>query len=475
MPSGGQNRGYGQRRRPNSEHASHARNSKPNTHKSANNTNYRSTPRHKSSTSKARNSQSREVQQSTASSTKFLVIFLAFLIAIIFIVMAFKNIGPFKEQPLESEEETEIFGQTNCGFLGNRLTETLGSLNTFLNPTETYDNASQTYTLTKDNIASLSGQSRPYYFDLSINAESDAYSENESSTLSDEAILKLESASAYYVDNDISLGYFIVDVQSGHGIASNIDETIYGASSIKGPFCTFLCENLLPESIDEVSSSRKSLIEKTILYSDNDSYEELRSIYTGLGFDKWLSDCGVRQRISSDTYFPEYSTRESALMWLNIYNYITNENTTTSQWLSDTLSKTEVSFIRNGVCGESDVAGAADAKEILIEVNSAQSDTDEPLSESEMVSYVLEKEIEEFDIDNEGLNLPITFNENIEVKNKAGWIAGVDDNAICDSGIISICDHDYLITIMSSSRDTLSSEAACANLAHTLTEIATNL
>ena len=66
---------------------------------------------------------------------------------------------------------------------------------------------------------------------------------------------------------------------------------------------------------------------------------------------KLLAEAGVDTALVNDTYFPTYTARQSALMWLKIYEYLTTADTSAAQWLSDTFSKTEVSFLRNGALG----------------------------------------------------------------------------------------------------------------------------
>ena len=60
---------------------------------------------------------------------------------------------------------------------------------------------------------------------------------------------------------------------------------------------------------------------------------------------------------------------------------------------------------------------------------------------------------------------------NITVRNKAGWIDGQDDDAVCDSGIVTINGRDYLMVIMTNAPDSAAGEQAFAHLARTLLEI----
>ena len=64
---------------------------------------------------------------------------------------------------------------------------------------------------------------------------------------------------------------------------------------------------------------------------------------------------------------------------------------------------------------------------------------------------------------------------NIVVRNKAGWIDGEEDDAVCDSGIVTINDRDYLMVIMTSAPDSAAGEQAFAHLARTLFEVRSDL
>ncbi|MEE0704810.1 MAG: hypothetical protein UCH28_00340, partial [Adlercreutzia sp.] len=68
-----------------------------------------------------------------------------------------------------------------------------------------------------------------------------------------------------------------------------------------------------------------------------------------------------------------------------------------------------------------------------------------------------------------------SLGRSITVRNKAGWIAGEEDDAVCDSGIVTINGHDYLMVIMTSAADSAEGEQAFAHLARTLFEVRTDL
>lgn len=413
-------------------------------------------------------------------------------------LMAFFHLGPFTGTTSDNET-SGMLGQQDKGAVGNRLQASTASLVSLTHPAEDVLASVPSHEVTIADIKSLSGQTEPYAFNLAAPTTSDTASSEESAddtsyavTLSDTSQDLLANATAYYSENDSSAGYLLLDLQSGRGIAANLDERIYGASSIKGPFCTYVSEALFPNSEEDLKAPRKALVEKTILYSDNDSYQKLRRDYAGLGFDDWLTEAGVRTGLVTDTYYPEYSARESALLWLKTYNYLEGSGTSTAAWLSDLFEQTQVSFLRNGIVGTHSVGGAVDAtKKTSEETASSESTSTESASESVTASDSTEAQgdtelasetgdlVEIAITDADGaetlvetsLSLPFSTSGDVVVRNKAGWIAGVEDDAICDSGIVTANGRDYLVVIMTSARDTIAAEKACANLATTLMQI----
>ena len=213
-------------------------------------------------------------------------------------------------------------------------------------------------------------------------------------------------------------------MNTGKGIAYNLDSRVYGASSFKGPYAAYLCQHLgdddasYPSGSEAagsgVSSSIYSLIQPMILYSDNSAFSSLRNTYDSAGFAEWLNSCGVDSEIMHDTHFPRYSARESALLWLHTYQYL-KTNTPTAQNLTSLYEQTNVSFIRSGV------------------------------SDDEEVEAVL---------------------------NKAGWCSGRERfTGLCDAGLIKCSDGTtYLMSTMTNSPDGGLCTVRLANLASTLFE-----
>lgn len=249
--------------------------------------------------------------------------------------------------------------------------------------------------------------------------------EGEDSTpLSEEQQESLAAATQNIEGSSYTVGFTLINLNTGKGIAYNLDSRVYGASSFKGPYAAFLCQHLgdndasYPSDSEAagsgVSSSIYSLMQPMILYSDNSAFNSLRNTYDSAGFAEWLNSCGVDSEIIHDTHFPRYSTRESALLWLHTYQYL-KTNTPTAQNLASLYEQTNVSFIRSGVSDDAEVEA---------------------------------------------------------VLNKAGWCAGRERfTGLCDAGLIKCTDGTtYLMSTMTNSPDGGLYTVRLANLASTLFE-----
>ena len=242
--------------------------------------------------------------------------------------------------------------------------------------------------------------------------------------LSEEQQESLAAATQNIEDGGYTVGFTLINLNTGKGIAYNLDSRVYGASSFKGPYAAYLCQHLgdndasYPSGSEAagsgVSSSIYSLMQPMILYSDNSAFNSLRNTYDSVGFAEWLNSCGVDSEIMHDTHFPRYSARESALLWLRTYQYL-KTNTPTAQNLASLYEQTNVSFIRSGVSGDNKVEA---------------------------------------------------------VLNKAGWCSGSERfTGLCDAGLIKCTDGTtYLMSTMTNSPDGGLYTVRLANLASTLFE-----
>lgn len=405
---------------------------------------------------------------------------IAIALAVIF-AMALFHIGPFASAAAkDGSKHVGVASANAVGGNASYFAQNVATQVSLARPVEPELAQLPAYTPTRDDLTNLAGQKAPFAFALG-NATNDAGEQPAAPVLSDRSLVSLNNALSYYDNNGYEASYLIMDLGTGRGIAGNVDVPIYGASSFKGPYCAYVVNKEFPNDIDRASSSRLTQVENTIVWSDNASYGKLRRTYGNDGMEAWLAEAGVDTALVNDTYFPTYTARQSALMWLKIYEYLTTADTSAASWLSDTFGKTEVSFLRNGALGTTS-AGHTD---YLPEEGSGGeegveddgSDDTEGAEEgasadsSEGDGVVLAEDAEGGQTLVEADKTVASIGTNITVRNKAGWIDGQDDDAVCDSGIVTINGRDYLMVIMTNAPDSAAGEQAFVHLARTLLEI----
>lgn len=407
---------------------------------------------------------------------------IALVIAVIF-AMALFHIGPFASAA--AKDGSKHVGVASANAVGSNtsyIAQNVATQVSLARPVEPELAQLPTYAPTRDDLTNLAGQKAPFAFALN-NAEGE--NAPAAPVLSDRSLVSLNNALSYYDNNGYEASYLIMDIGTGRGIAGNLDTPIYGASSFKGPYCAYVVNKEFPNDIDRASSTRLTQVENTIVWSDNSSYGKLRRTYGTDGMEEWLAEAGVDTSLVNDTYFPTYTARQSALMWLKIYEYLTTADTSAAQWLSDTFGKTEVSFLRNGALGTTS-AGHTDylpeegsgGEEGVEDDDPSEGDGDGDSAEKSTVADGSEGDGSVLAEDAEGGQTLIetdktvaSIGTNITVRNKAGWIDGQEDDAVCDSGIVTINGRDYLMVIMTDAPDSAAGEQAFAHLARTLLEI----
>lgn len=224
------------------------------------------------------------------------------------------------------------------------------------------------------------------------------------------------------IEETASVGFVFYNTKTGKGVSYNPDEPLYGASSFKAPYALYICEQHIETGeitlpgLDESApyygkgALTESLIENSIIYSDNDSYGTMRTLYDNSGFDEWVTALGAPDAvILSDSWFPWYCARSSAKLWTEMNNYFQTESET-AYWLRSLCSQTNLSFLRNG-----------------------------------LDSY-----------------------NGVSVLNKGGWCVGEDYshnyNSVCDAGIITFNGQTYIMSVMTELPDSPENELLVENL-----------
>lgn len=317
-------------------------------------------------------------------------------------------------------------------------------------------------------------------------------SEGEAPTLSAQNEAALNEVLAYYNDNDISVGYILMDIGSGRGFARNIDEKIYGASSFKGPFCTYLLMNKVETDEYKLTSSLrdgvmsnsghfsfkgkdtlKNMISDTIIYSDNGSFGALRSGFSDSNLSSWLSSIGADSKMAYDEWFPHYTARDAARLWSATYNYI-GTGTDGAQLLDTLYGSTETSFMRDALTDDGsseneddpEQAGEASTADGEEQASAVESDGVEENGQ-ELVESAEEPKEGEISI-SEAVVAPgsmtkilVEASDNIKqemidpviVRSKAGWYPGSSKSvsSISENGIVTLNGRDYLLCVMTNS------------------------
>ena len=201
------------------------------------------------------------------------------------------------------------------------------------------------------------------------------------------------------------VGVVFYDLSSGKGVTYNADVEVYGASSYKALYVLYVCESLVETgqvSLDDTLGTYggysmgwltvRELIEASVVNSDNDSFIALRAAFDRVGYEDWIVGLGIDYDTALDPMsdFPTYCPRTSAKLWREMSEYL-SRGSETSQWLSELLSSTSRSFIRDGIA------------------------------------------------DDQALE-----------RNKAGWISEDGCYSTCDAGLIDINGRTYVMSVMTS-------------------------
>lgn len=250
------------------------------------------------------------------------------------------------------------------------------------------------------------GLSKPDFNDIPSGDTVQTFSlvDDQIPALEDESLASLQDALSR-VQELGDVGVVFYDLSSGRGLTYNADVEVYGASSYKALYALYICEMLVESgqvSLDGLLATYgdysmgwqtvRNLIENAVVNSDNDSFIALRAAFDHDGYEDWIANLGVDDETALNPMsdFPTYCPRTSAKLWREMSEYLSCD-TEASQWLSGLLASTSRSFIRDGIA-----------------------------------------------------------DEQVLVRNKAGWISEDGYYSTCDAGLIDIDGCTYVMGIMTS-------------------------
>lgn len=253
--------------------------------------------------------------------------------------------------------------------------------------------------------------------------------DNKTPTLEDQSLTSLQDALSRAQElGDVGVVFY--DLSSGRGVTYNDDVEVYGASSYKAPYALYICETLVESgqvSLDGPLATYggysmgwqtvRDLIENAVVNSDNDSFIALRAAFDHAGYEDWIVSLGIDCDTALDPMsdFPTYCPRTSAKLWREMSEYLSTD-TETSRWLSGLLTSTTQSFIRDGIA-----------------------------------------------------------DDQVLVRNKAGWISEDGCYSTCDAGLIDVDGHSYVMSIMTSMPWSDQSSEAVAAIAKALYDVRSSL
>lgn len=288
-------------------------------------------------------------------------------------------------------------------------------------------------------------------------------------SLSQQALDPINAAFSKFTDGGIDAGFVFMNLDTGAGIAANADQKVYGASSIKGPFVTYLCESLIDgEEITtdtmcasmndnfsrNGSASVGSLITNTITLSSNGAFGSLSEQYSDSDYDNWLESVGVDPGIYERAdYFAWYTARDAAKLWTETYDYL-GSGSETADWLAGLMEDTNVSYIRDGASA--------------LKTQLTEDEWQMPPMQSSPTKLIRATADSV-----SGYQSKTAILDGVKVANKAGWCVddasdSVDYDSTSDNGIVTIDGQDYLLCIMTGSPYSDNSAQNVANLAASL-------
>lgn len=259
----------------------------------------------------------------------------------------------------------------------------------------------------------------------------------EAPALSAESSAAIDAALAPFEQDGFDVGFVLMDIGTGRGFAHNVDEPIYGASSFKGPYCAYVAQSYVDSGEVALAEVSDSLF-NTIVYSDNSTYDALRKRFSDSRLVEWLGTLGIDSQVAYDTWYPTYTARDSAKLWLAVYNYLQGDGVAAEQLRSD-YSRTKTSFMRTAVTDASDDAEAGQEEVEAAEGGEGgQVAITEAATLGDSVSEVLVDAVKEATADD------------VTVMDKAGWYPRDADDipAIVDAGIVTCNGRDYLLCVM---------------------------
>lgn len=154
-------------------------------------------------------------------------------------------------------------------------------------------------------------------------------------------------------DGGIQAGVTVTSLDGSITLTYQQDQSFYAASTIKAPYACAVLEEGLPAGTVSLTSLRDP-VSSALLYSDNESYKQLRDSYGDDVFLTWLQ----RHDVSMGTYgslsdyardhYPFSTPEQLTQMWRAIWAFVSSDAQGAS-YLKDLLARREESPIADAL------------------------------------------------------------------------------------------------------------------------------
>jgi len=180
----------------------------------------------------------------------------------------------------------------------------------------------------------------------------------------DEAIAVIENAGC-------EIGFVMYNTKSGYGVSYNCDVKVYGASSIKGLYGTYIVIECLEKGVIDIdaqvtakivldgsdgyvagdSYSVRSLMQDMLVKSSNNAFVILRDNFDQYGWDDWVTSMDAKDLVRNPQYnFSFFTPRSASRIYTEMYNYLNNDETSDiKKQFKEWLNTSQMSFLRNAM------------------------------------------------------------------------------------------------------------------------------
>ena len=210
-------------------------------------------------------------------------------------------------------------------------------------------------------LGSLTGSDEPVLFDALTGVER---------PLGRHEAPGVEEAIAAFRTAGYDVGFVVFDLAEQRGLGYNVDAAFFSASTVKAPFVASvlqgqvdvgrasmddeMVQNLVAEGTGIMARDgrdrydTRTVLANTIVHSDNTGYGLLRERFGSEEFESWCARAGVDAKAWDGAWYPRYSARELAELWVSMGTYLVDGDGS-SRWLAERLSETSTSFLRDAL------------------------------------------------------------------------------------------------------------------------------